>query len=287
VSAADKQAWLTIPVGIALGAGVTWAGGQSPTAGDVPVFTLCGVMAFAINWLAFVPAYLGRTERFYDLTASVTYLGVVATALLYSGATDPRAILLGVLVTVWAIRLGTFLFARILREGNDPRFDEIKMSFPRFLMAWTLQGLWVLLTLSCALAAMTSATARPLGGFALVGSAVWAVGFSIEVLADRQKSSFRADPANRGRFIRTGLWARSRHPNYFGEITLWVGVALIALPELSGWQYVTLVSPVFVYLLLTRVSGIPILERRAQVRWGDDPEYRAYRDRTPVLVPRL
>jgi steroid 5-alpha reductase family enzyme len=105
-------------------------------------------------------------------------------------------------------------------------------------------------------------------------------------VADRQKRRFRADPNNRERFIQSGLWAWSRHPNYVGEITLWVGIAFIALPVLAGWQYVTLVSPVFVYVLLTRISGVPLLEDRSEKKWGGNPEYRAYRDRTPVLFPR-
>jgi steroid 5-alpha reductase family enzyme len=116
---------------------------------------------------------------------------------------------------------------------------------------------------------------------------VWIVGFTVEVVSDRQKRRFRQDPANAGRFITTGLWAWSRHPNYFGEIVLWLGIALIALPALSGWQYVTLISPLFVYLLLSRVSGIPPLESRAEERWGNDPEFQAYKARTPVLFPRL
>ncbi len=288
MDAAEKQAWLTIPLSVIAAAAVAWAGSQGGVrAGGFPVFAICAVIAFGINWIAFVPAYLSRTERYYDLTGSVTYLTVTATAVYLSGATDPRALLLGSLVAVWALRLGTFLFARITRDGGDARFDEVKVSFPRFLMAWTLQGLWVVLTLACALAAITNVDARPLGLFALVGAVVWAVGFSVEVIADRQKSRFRADPQNKGRWIDTGLWALSRHPNYFGEITLWTGVAVIALPELAGWQYVTLISPVFVYLLLTRASGIPLLEDRADEKWGDDPEYQAYKDRTPVLWPRL
>jgi steroid 5-alpha reductase family enzyme len=144
----------------------------------------------------------------------------------------------------------------------------------------------VLLTLAAALAAMTTLQPRPLGMVDAFGLAVWVIGFGIEAAADRQKRAFRRHPGNRGRFITTGLWAWSRHPNYFGEIALWTGVALLALPVLTGWQYVTLVSPVFVYLLLTRVSGVPLLEARAEQKWGDDPEYRAYRDRTPVLVLR-
>ena len=116
---------------------------------------------------------------------------------------------------------------------------------------------------------------------------IWLTGFTIEVMADRQKSRFRADPANRGRFISTGLWSRSRHPNYFGEITLWVGILLIAAPTLRGWQWVAVLSPLFVTVLLTRVSGIPLLEKKADTKWGDDPAYQEYKASTPVLIPRL
>lgn len=112
-------------------------------------------------------------------------------------------------------------------------------------------------------------------------------GFAVEVVSERQKRRFRQDPANAERFITTGLWAWSRHPNYVGEIVLWVGIALIAIPALSGWQFITLISPLFVYLLLTRISGIPPLESRALKRWGKDPVFRAYMARTPVLFPRL
>ena len=283
----DRQAWISLPAIVAIGAAVAWAGSQGGlVVAGIPLFALGAVLAFGINWVAFVPAFASQTERFFDLTGSITYLSVIVTALLLSGASEPRALLLGGMVLVWAIRLGSFLFSRINRDGGDARFDELKPSFPRFLMAWTLQGLWVLLTLACALAAITNPRPVSLDLFALVGSLVWAVGFSIEVVADRQKKRFRADGRNRGRFIQSGLWAWSRHPNYFGEITLWFGVAIIAFPQLSGWQYVTLISPVFVYLLLTRGSGIPILEDRAEEKWGDEPEYQAYRDRTPVLFPR-
>lgn len=276
-----------LPLVVLVGAAFAWAGSQGgAVAGGVPVFALCAALAFGINWIAFVPAYVGRTERFFDLTGSLTYLSVIGAAVLLSGARDPRSILLAVLVVVWAVRLGAFLVVRVHADGGDGRFDELKRSFTRFLGAWTLQGLWVLLTAAAALAAITGAGHRPLDVFAFVGAVTWAVGFTIEVIADRQKRRFRRDPANRGRFIRSGLWAWSRHPNYFGEIVLWCGIALIALPELSGWRLVGLVSPFFVYLLLTRVSGIPLLEQRADAKWGDDPEYRAYRDRTPVLVPR-
>lgn len=284
---AEGQSVLGILAILAIAAGIAWAGSQGGIrVGPVPAFALCGLLGFVLNWIVFVPSFQRQTEHYFDLTGSATYVSVVLLALTLRERLDGRSILLALLILVWAGRLGTFLFRRISRDGGDGRFDRLKPSFLRFLMVWTLQGLWVFLTAACALAAMTTATPRAIGVVGLVGALVWAVGFAIEAVADGQKSAFRADPANRGRFIDTGLWAWSRHPNYFGEITLWTGVALVAVPALSGWQYVTLVSPVFVYVLLTRISGIPLLEARAEERWGDDPEYRAYRDRTPVLVPR-
>lgn len=284
---ADRQSLLAIAAILLVGSGIAWAGSQDGVrAGGVPVFAWCGAVAFAINWVVFVPSYVSQTERYFDLTGSLTYLSVVVLALVLRGETDPRSALLALLVIVWTVRLGTFLFRRIRRDGGDGRFDSLKTSLARFLMTWTLQGLWVLLTAACALAAMTTAHAAPLGPFAAVGTLVWVTGFATEAMADRQKSRFREDPANRDRFIHVGLWAWSRHPNYFGEITLWTGIALIALPALSGWQYLTLISPIFVYVLLTRISGVPILEARAEKKWGDDPDYQAYRNRTPVLFPR-
>jgi steroid 5-alpha reductase family enzyme len=206
---------------------------------------------------------------------------------LLSPVVDGRSILLLALVAIWAARLGIFLFRRIRKAGKDARFDEIKPSFMRFLSTWTLQGLWITFTLAAALAAITTTTRKDLGLLALIGFLIWAFGFAVEAIADAQKNRFRANPNNKGRFIHSGLWAWSRHPNYFGEIVLWVGVAVIALPVLRSWQWVTLISPVFVALLLTRISGVPILEKRADEKWGGQEDYEAYKERTPALIPRL
>lgn len=280
---ANGQAVLSIAGILLVAAAIGWAGSQGGgRVGSLPVFALGGMLCFALNWGVFVHAWAAQTERYFDLTGSLTYLLVVGCALVL-GSRDPRSLLLALLVGVWALRLGSFLFLRIRREGADRRFDALKPDFARFLLTWTLQGLWVFLTVSCALAAMTASVAAPLGPLAALGTAVWAAGFGIEAVADHQKTRFRADPANRDRFITTGLWAWSRHPNYCGEILLWVGVALVAVPALSGWALATLISPVFVYGLLTRVSGIPLLERRSDAKWGHDPAYQAYKARTPVL----
>ena len=283
----DRNALAAFPVVVLIGAGVAAAGSQGGASWHgVPVFALAVGLAFLIQWLAFIPAYLLQSERFFDLTGSLTYICVTTIAVLLGPVVNGRSILLLAVVVVWAARLGSYLVRRIHKAGKDVRFDAIKPSFIRFLNAWTLRGLWVSLTLAAALAAITTTVRQDLEVLALIGLVVWAAGFAVEVAADFQKSRFRADPQNKGRFIRSGLWAWSRHPNYFGEIVLWIGVAVIAVPVLRGWQWVTLISPVFVTLLLTRVSGVPMLEKKADTTWGGQDDYEAYKKRTSVLIPR-
>ena len=282
-----RRSVIGIVVAILIGTLVALAGSDgSTTIGWMPVFALCAVLAYAINWLVFIPSNQRKTEHYFDLTGSATYLPVVAVAVLLGADLDARAVIAAVMVAVWALRLGSFLFRRVRRDGRDGRFDEIKVDPLRFFMTWTLQGLWVLLTVAAALAIITSVERETIGWVGIVGIVVWVAGFAIEVVADRQKSAFKQDPANEGRFITTGLWAWSRHPNYFGEIVLWIGMAIMAVPILSGWRWVVLISPVFVILLLTRVSGIPMLETRAEKRWGEDQEFQAYTSDTPMLIPR-
>lgn len=287
MSKSQQQSLIGIVVAVVVGALVAWAGSDgSVEVGSVPVFALCGALAYIINWVVFVPSMLKQTEHYFDLTGSLTYITVIVVAALSSDDLDARGVVVTLMVLVWAGRLGSFLFRRVRRDGRDGRFDTIKVDVLRFLMTWTLQGLWVLLTVACALAIVTGSDRESFDAFAIVGSVIWLAGFAIEVVADQQKSAFKQDPANEGRFITTGLWAWSRHPNYFGEITLWTGIAIMALPVLSGWRWVTIISPFFVTLLLTRISGLPMLERRAAKRWGDEPEYQQYVSTTPVLVPR-
>ncbi len=272
---------------VLIGAGVGWAGGQNGTLfHGYWLFALCALLAFVINWLVFIPSSMAQTEKFYDLTGSITYLSVIGLAIYGVGELDTRSQLVAVMVVVWALRLGLFLFTRILQDGHDSRFDEIKVNPLRFLNAWTLQGLWVLLTAACALVIITSANKQPMELLGWLGGIVWLFGFVFETVADAQKRKFRKQASNRGRFISEGLWSWSQHPNYFGEITLWFGVALMALPILQGWQWVCLISPIFVYLLLTKVSGIPLLKQKGAQKWGADPQYQAYLRNTSLLFPR-
>ena len=286
----SRSSLIAIIAALVIGALVALAGSQnSATLGGIPLFALAIAAAFAIQVIAFIPAMILQTERFFDLTGSLTFLVISAALVLLSPLPDVRSWILAAMVMLWAARLGSFLALRVHKAGSDGRFDEIKGSPLRFLQVWVIQGAWVSLTAAAAWIAISAdASSRaPIGWLTVVGIVVWALGMVIEVVADAQKSTFRADPLNRDEFIRSGLWSRSRHPNYFGEIVIWVGVFVTAAPVLVGWQWVALLSPLFVILLLTRVSGIPLLEARAEKKWGDRADYIAYRENTPSLIPRL
>lgn len=287
----EKLRYLIITaVIILIAALVSWAViPWSSTWQGTPIILIACVYIFAIQWLAFIPAYLMQTEKFYDLVGSLTYISSVGLMLLLNPSNSTGALLIAALVAIWAARLGTFLFVRISQDGGDSRFDAIKPNAPRFFLVWNIQGLWVFLTLAAALMVLTSNTAANLGIVSYLGLLLWVVGFAIEVIADRQKRQFRKQRTEQGgdNFIQSGLWAYSRHPNYFGEIVLWLGIAVIALPSFTGWQFLGLISPVFVTLLLTRVSGVPLLEAKADARFGERSDYQRYKQEVPVLFPSL
>ncbi|MEM6964989.1 MAG: DUF1295 domain-containing protein [Bacteroidota bacterium] len=276
--------FVVITIGILVGLGGSQNG---QVYNGVPIFLICVGFAFVLNWIAFVPAYISQTEIFYDITGSLTYISATIIALTLSEDIDTRSMMLAGLVIVWATRLGTFLLRRVLQSGKDDRFDKIKPNFLRFLNAWTIQALWVIFTAAPAFIAITASQREEVGIFATVGLVVWIIGFTFEVVADYQKTQFRKNPENKGKFIQSGLWSKSRHPNYFGEIVLWIGVTIIATPVLQGWQWVAFISPIFVTLLLTKVSGVPMLEAKAEKKWGGQEDYERYKEETPVLIPKL
>ena len=251
----------------------------------ISLIYFCCAFIFLAQWLIFIPSYIFETEHYFDLTGSLTYVSVMLLAILFTVDISLRDVLLALFVWIWAFRLGSFLFIRVKKAGSDGRFDLMKKDFWWFLMTWTIQGLWVFLTLAMALAAITSESKMAIDIFAIVGTLIWIFGFSIEVVADQQKTNFKDDPDNKDKFITVGLWSWSRHPNYFGEMVLWIGIAVIAFPVLIGWQLVALISPIFVIFLLTRISGVTMLESRGYKKWGDDEEYKNYIKNTSVLIP--
>ena len=249
----------------------------------------CAIICIGSQWLAWIPASIKQTERFYDLIGGLTYLSLVIFSLWAGSQSESpslRELIISLLVIIWSLRLSTFLYFRIHRVGKDGRFDELKNSPIRFLVPWTLQGLWVFLTMIVVIVINSQQGPSPdIGIWDFIGLGIWILGFVIEVLADNQKSVFNSKLENKGKWIDSGLWSLSRHPNYFGEILLWSGIAIIGLSCLSGLELLTWISPLFIYLLLTKISGVPLLDKRALEKWGEDPEYQKYRDKTFLLLP--
>ena len=251
------------------------------------VLAVC--LAYIIQWLLFIPAYVFQTEKFYDLSGGLTYITVVIFSLAITSDTGINVanLIIAIFIIIWAIRLSSFLFLRISKDGEDKRFRSIKPNLTQFFMTWTLQGMWVSLCSMCALTAINTGRLEVMNIFFILGACIFIIGLYIEIKADNQKSRFRSIPENRDRFITDGLWSKSRHPNYFGEVLLWSGIAVMSVSALEGLQYITLISPIFTYLLLVHVSGVRMLEARANIKWGQDPEYKNYVENTPMLFPKL
>ena len=248
------------------------------------------ILAFLIQWVAFIPAYLFQTEKFYDLTGSLTYLTVIWFVYLSSnqvGEVNFQNLIVTVLISIWAIRLGSFLFSRIHKDGEDKRFRSIKTSPSQFFMTWTLQGMWVSICSMCAITGISSSEGLVLNPLFYLGFILFLIGFSIEVIADHQKTVFRAIKENKDKFISTGLWSKSQHPNYFGEILLWSSIAIMSFSSLSGTQYLTMISPIFTYVLLVYISGVRMLDDMGNKKWGHLKEYKQYKQNTPVLFIKL
>jgi len=248
------------------------------------------LLAYVIHWIAYIPAYLFQTEKFYDLTGSVTYLSVVWFVFLstyQSISLNFGNLILVLLISIWTIRLGLFLFMRIHKAGEDKRFRTIKTSASQFFMTFTISGLWVTLCSMCALVAISSPEGLVMNALTYVGIILFIIGFGIEIVADNQKTAFRSIEANKDSFITSGLWSKSRHPNYFGEVLLWFAIAVISFSSLEGLQLITLISPVFTYILLVYVSGVRMLEDMNDKKWADNEQYKTYKKNTPMLFPKL
>ena len=250
-----------------------------------PLLIICFIYCYLIHWIFFIHGYVNQTEHYFDAIGSVTFVSL--SVLLIFVIQDFYAFLICSLVAIWSLRLGSFLFKRVKKTGRDTRFIEMKKDFFWFFLTWNLSALWVFLSYVAGIVAVTSKYSYELSFteiiFCIFGFFVWLIGFLIEVIADNQKKKFKEDIKNKDQFISHGLWSWSRHPNYFGEIILWLGISIIAFPIFRGWDYIALISPIFVYYLLVNVSGIPMLEKAADAKWGKDENYIAYKNKTNIL----
>ena len=272
---------------------VSFAAAQNgPSYNNYPISIICMSLSFIIHWIIFIPSYIYKTEKFYDITGTVAYISILITTVYLLNVVNDEGILLRsilstIFVMIWAVRLGIFLFKRVIEVGEDKRFKVAKKSFSKFLMFFNISALWVFLTIVNVLTMIINNSDSVTDLFFIIGVRIAIIGFIIEVVADTQKRKFRTNISNKGQFISSGLWSISRHPNYFGEMMIWVGMSFATIPILIGWQFITLISPIFVIFLLTKVSGINLLEASANDKWGADKNYQDYKDKTSVLIPFL
>lgn len=247
-----------------------------------------GLIDIGIQWgLWLVASYL-KTEVFYDLAGSSTFLLLSWQTLRWGQSYHTRQVIQTLCVSAWSLRLGSYLFVRIINDkGVDKRFNRARDKPFLFFIFWTVQAAWIWITLAPSMLLNVKRDDAPLNLRDFIGWALWISGFLFEATADKQKSEFKSIPENQGKWIQTGLWRISRHPNYFGEMTLWFGLFLSASSVLEGMEWISVFSPVFVAFLLTKVSGIPILEKQADKKWGEVLEYQQYKMRTAKLIPFL
>jgi steroid 5-alpha reductase family enzyme len=250
----------------------------------VTAIGLSFAVALAVNGAFFAVAAVRRTDVVTDLSYSLTF-ALLAVMLPFTGAGKPLQLVASLLVLLWALRLGGYLFRRILRIKVDHRFDGMRDRPLRFARFWLLQAITVAVVMLPVTYLVSREHPAGVGTWAIVGAAVWLVGFVVEAVADTQKSAFKAKEENRGRFIASGLWRYSRHPNYFGELLVWWGLFVYAVPVLHGAAFAVVAGPVLITVLLLFVTGIPPLERGADEKYGSDPAYVDYKRRTSILVP--
>jgi steroid 5-alpha reductase family enzyme len=242
------------------------------------------IISLGINILMFIPAYLWKTDKLTDVSYAVTFALLAIIGLIVGGISIPSIILVVAILT-WSIRLGNYLLIRIHKMGRDKRFDEMRKSFWKFGRFWVLQGLTVWFVLIPSLLFLAKAPTE-LPWYAYARLVIWACGLSIEAVADIQKYRFINNSKNKGKWIDTGLWKYSRHPNYFGEIALWFGLYLFVFSNLSNIEaLIGIIGPLYITLLISFVSGVPLLEKRADKKWGKNPEYIEYKRNTSILLP--
>jgi steroid 5-alpha reductase family enzyme len=237
------------------------------------------------NSSMFLVAYKQGTDKLTDISYAVTFIALAVFGLVRSPAISTAKWIIFCMVVLWALRIGGYLFIRIRATGKDKRFDKIRGNFKKFLGFWLLQALTVWVVMLGVLVFYSEGT-KPIGSFMVAGMVVWFTGLLIEALADMQKFKFMQNKKNAGKWIQSGLWKYSRHPNYFGEILVWFGIYIFVVSGLQGGtQFIAMISPLFISFMLLFVSGVPLLEKSADARWGKDKNYQKYKNSTSVIIP--
>ncbi|KKP69755.1 hypothetical protein A2X44_04760 [candidate division CPR3 bacterium GWF2_35_18] len=246
------------------------------------------LLALILQFLFFIFAAIMKTDKLTDFSYGVSFIILVIYLLLKHPNPSLSQILIAICVIIWGIRLVSYLFIRILKIKKDTRFDGVRENFKKFLQFWILQGLsiWIIMIpTSIFISLSVESENYYLNINNLLGILLFTIGIIIESVADYQKYVFKNELKNKGKWIKTGLWKYSRHPNYFGEIIIWWGVFIYTINLLSGLTYLGVIGPLYITFLLIFVSGIPPLEKRYNNIYKDNLEYQRYKKTTSILIP--
>ena len=248
----------------------------------VYIMTLVVVL---IQIISYFHSLIFKTELLFDFIGSLSFISLLVVGLIFMGNSDFNKFLISTLLFLWASRLGLFLLFRRIKAKKDIRLQEYLKTPSKLFVLWNMQAIWVILSSLPIIVILTSESTHTFGLIEWGGFLVWIIGFIIEILADNQKRNFKI--TNSSGFINTGLWAYSRHPNYLGEILIWTGITIISIRYIIGTGYIALISPIFVFILLRFISGVPQLELIANERWGSDENYKYYKNKVGLLFPKL
>lgn len=241
------------------------------------------IISLAIQVILFIPAFIFKTDKLTDFSYSLTFI-ILTLFLLLTNNISTSKIILATMILIWAFRLGIFLFIRITKIKRDKRFDGVRESFIKFAQFWILQGIavWVILIPSIFFLTQDLAMTK----LSCLGIFVWISGFLIETISDAQKFSFmQRNSKNKSKWISTGLWKYSRHPNYFGEMLCWIGIYLFVVSGLTTSQaLISIIGPLFIIFILLFGTGVPKLEQSADKKFGKIKEYQEYKRRTSLVI---
>ncbi|XP_017237458.1 uncharacterized protein LOC108210606 isoform X4 [Daucus carota subsp. sativus] len=252
---------------------------------DSHFLALTAIVTAGYQFFFFIITALLKFDKVTDFAGSTNFIILAVLTLVVRGTWHFRQVILSLLVIVWGIRLAIFLLMRILQWGEDRRFDEMRDNLGKLAFFWMFQAVWVW-AVSLPLTVVNASDKDPsLKAADIIGWIMWSIGIISEATADQQKLTFKNSPENRGKWCNIGLWKYSRHPNYFGELFLWWGIFIASTPILNGAEWLVILGPIFLTLLLLFVSGIPLLEVSADKKFGNVDAYRMYKETTSPLIP--
>lgn len=246
---------------------------------------LTAIITIVFQFLFFLITYTLRIDKVTDFAGTTNFILLAIVTLTVGGNYHARQIVTSTCVLLWGVRLCVFLLYRILQWGEDRRFDDKRDNIVRLAFFWIFQAVWAW-TVSLPVTILNSKEENSsLNGVDYLAWCLFGLGLILEATADQQKLLYKNTPQSRGRWTDVGVWAWSRHPNYFGEMLLWVGVYLGCVSDLRGAEHAAVISPIFIILLLLFVSGIPLLEVSMDKRYGKREDYVTYKKCTSVLIP--